>query len=216
MRPLSLAALVSGSGRNLQSIIDAIDRGELNAKVEVVISSRADAYALERARQCGIPTVVIPRREHRDLNVFSQAILCALAPYKIDLIVLCGFLSFLSPELLERYRGRVMNIHPSLLPAFGGKGAFGHNVHQMVTDHGVKVSGCTVMFVDEGEDTGPIIVQRAVPVLEDDDAETLAARVMEAEGQAYPEAICLFGEGRLQIEGRRVRILPSNRKEGER
>lgn len=208
MRPLKLAALVSGSGRNLQSILDAITCGEINAKVELVISSRPGVYALERAREHGIPAVVIARREYHDLDAHGQAILAALASYEIDLIVLCGFLSFLSPSLIERYRGRIMNIHPSLLPAFGGKGAYGQNVHQMVIAHGAKVSGCTVMFVDEGQDTGPIIVQKAVPVREEDDAESLGERVMLAERQAYPEAIRLYGEGRLQIEGRRVRISP--------
>ncbi len=215
MRTVRLAALVSGSGRNLQSILDAIEGGELNAKVELVISSRPGVYALERAHSRGIPTEVISRRQHPDLDSFGRAILQALAPHKIDLIVLCGFLSFLSPEVVELYRGRIMNIHPSLLPAFGGKGAYGQSVHQMVIDHGVKVSGCTVMFVDEGEDTGPIIVQKVVPVMEGDTAELLGSRVMQAEWQAYPEAVRLFGEERLQIEGRRVRIT-AQKKEGER
>ncbi len=215
MKRLRLAALVSGSGRNLQSIIDAIESGSLEAKVELVISSRPGVYALERARQHDIPTLVVPRRQFRDLDLHGEAILQALAAYEIDLIVLCGFLSFLSPALVAHYRGRIMNIHPSLLPAFGGKGAYGQNVHQMVLDHGVKVSGCTVMFVDEGEDTGPIIIQKVVPVMDDDDAGRLGERVMQAEWQAYPEAIRLFGEGRLGIEGRRVRIAPQV-KEGER
>ncbi|MGE5653127.1 MAG: phosphoribosylglycinamide formyltransferase [Bacillota bacterium] len=215
MKPLRLAAFVSGSGRNLQSIIDAIQLGDLNARVELVLSSRSGVYALERAQGHGIPSVVVPRRRYPSLDAYGQAIIDTLAPYSIDLIVLCGFLSFLSPTLVRRYQGSIMNIHPSLLPAFGGRGAYGHNVHQMALDHGVKVSGCTVMFVDEGEDTGPIIVQKAVPVMEDDSAASLGDRVMEAEWQTYPEAIRLFGEGRLKIEGRRVRISPPQAKEEE-
>lgn len=208
MAKTRLAALVSGSGRNLQSIIDAIKAGELDATVEVVISSRRKAFALERAGKYGLRTEVVPRQEFETVDQFQQALLACLERYDVDLVVLCGFLSFLSPEIVERYRGRIMNIHPSLLPAFSGRSYFGANVHEKVLDYGVKITGCTVMFVDEGEDTGPIILQAAVPVLDDDTPESLQERVLREEYRLYPEAIRLFGEGRLRIVGRRVFIKP--------
>lgn len=207
MKHLKIAALASGSGSNLQSILDAIDEGSLDAEVSIVVASKPNIPVLDRAARYGIPVVVIPRKQYRDdIENFSLAIEEALAPLGIDLVVLCGFLSFLSERFCRIYAGRLFNIHPSLLPAFGGQGAYGMKVHRMALAHGVKISGCTVMFVDQGQDTGPIIVQKSVPVLEDDTEESLAARVMEAEQQAYPEAIRLFGEGRLQIVGQRVRI----------
>lgn len=207
MRHLKIAAFVSGSGRNLQSILDAIRDGQLDAEVSLVIASRPQIAAIERAERYQIPVLVIPRKQYgKDIAGFSQAIAQALQPYGVDLILLCGFLSFLSPEFCSSYKERILNIHPSLLPAFGGKGAYGANVHQMVLEYGAKISGCTVMFVDAGEDSGPIILQKSVPVLDMDTAETLEARVMQAEQAAYPEAVRLFGEGRLQVVGRRVLI----------
>ena len=207
MRHLKIAALASGSGSNLQSILDAIEDGTLNAEVSVVIASKPHIPVLDRAARYGIPVVVIARKQYKaDIESFSFAIEKALEPYGVDVVVLCGFLSFLSERFCKLYEGRLFNIHPSLLPAFGGQGAYGIKVHRMVLAHGAKVSGCTVMFVDQGHDTGPIIVQKCVPVMEDDTEDTLAARVMEAERQAYPEAIRLFGEARLQIVDNRVRI----------
>jgi len=207
MRHLKIAALASGSGSNLQSILDAIDKGSLDAEVSVVVASKPHIPVLDRAARYGIPVVVISRKQYLDdIENFSLAIEEVLAPLGIDLVVLCGFLSFLSERFCSIYAGRLFNIHPSLLPAFGGHGAYGMKVHRMALSHGVKISGCTVMFVDQGQDTGPIIVQKSVPVLEDDTEESLAARVMEAERQAYPEAIRLFSEGRLQIVDNRVRI----------
>lgn len=206
-----IAALVSGSGRNLQSLIDAIEAGQLDARIEVVIASRAGIPALERARRHGLTCEVVSRKQAPSLEAFQAELQAALARYPVDLICLCGFLSFLSPDIVARYRGRVMNIHPSLLPAFSGKGFYGKNVHAEVLNYGCKVSGCTVMFVDEGEDTGPIILQEAVPVLDDDTPETLEARVMQAEYRLYPRAVALFGAGRLNLVGRRVRILPEMR-----
>ncbi|MCE5195710.1 MAG: phosphoribosylglycinamide formyltransferase [Negativicutes bacterium] len=209
MRHLKIAALVSGSGRNLQSILDAIRDGRLDAEVSVVVASRPRITAIERAERYQIPVRVIPRKQYgQDIAAYSQAIARALQPYGVDLILLCGFLSFLSPEFCDSYKERIFNIHPSLLPAFGGKGAYGANVHQMVLNYGAKISGCTVMFVDAGEDSGPIILQKAVPVLDTDTAQTLEARVMQAEQAVYPEAVRLFGEGRLQVVGRRVLIQP--------
>jgi len=206
-----LAALVSGSGRNLQSLIDAIEAGELDARIEVVIASRSGIPAIERARHHGIPVEVVSRKAAPSLEAFQAELQAALARYPVDLICLCGFLSFLSPDIVARYRGRIMNIHPSLLPAFSGKGFYGKNVHAEVLNYGCKVTGCTVMFVDEGEDTGPIILQEAVPVYDDDTPETLEARVMQAEYRLYPRAVALFASGRLSLVGRRVRILPELR-----
>lgn len=208
MGTLRLVALVSGSGRNLQSIIDAIDRGELEAEIAGVISSRRQAYAVERAKNHGLPVEVVHRKGFASVGEFLAALDEAINRFAPDLIVLCGFLSFLSEATVARYRHRIMNIHPSLLPAFGGKNYYGANVHEKVLEYGAKVTGCTVMFVDEGEDTGPIILQSAVPVLEDDTVESLQDRVLQEEYKLYPEAIRLFAAGRLRVEGRRVRLLP--------
>ncbi|MCL2548585.1 MAG: phosphoribosylglycinamide formyltransferase [Symbiobacteriaceae bacterium] len=204
---LRLAALVSGSGSNLQSIIDVINLGFLDAKVVQVIASKDGIPAEARALANSIPYKVVARSIYgSDVHAMSAAITELLSPLSIDLILLCGYRSFIGESLLRAYSGRIMNIHPSLLPAFGGKGLYGRRVHQAVLDYGVRVSGCTVMFVDAGEDSGPIILQKAVPVEDDDTPETLAARVMEAETKVYPEAVSLFAAGRLKIEGRKVII----------
>jgi len=206
VRHLKLAVLLSGTGRTLENIFDHIAGGRLDAEVVVVGSSRADAYGLERARSRGIPTFVVPSREYRRTSEFSKAIFGELGKYDFDLLLLAGFMCLL--ELPQELIGRAMNIHPALIPAFCGKGYYGHFVHEAVLRYGVKVSGCTVHFVDNIYDHGPIIIQKTVRVLDDDTPESLAARVFEKECEAYPEAIRLFGEGRLKIEGRRVRILP--------
>ena len=204
---LRLAALVSGSGSNLQSIINAIATGSLDAKIVRVVASRAGIKAEQRALQYNLPYTLIQRRQYMDnSDLFCDSIAAELEPLDIDLILLCGFLSFLSEKFVKTYEGRIMNIHPSLLPAFGGKGAYGMHVHKAVLAYGVKISGCSVMFVDNGEDTGPIILQRTVPVLDDDTPDTLAARVMQQEDIAYPEAVRLFAEGRLSIVNRKVLI----------
>ena len=206
MRHLKLAVLLSGTGRTLENIFDHIADGRLDAEVVVVGSSRADAYGLERARSRGVPTFVVPSREYRRTSEFSKAIFGELGKYDFDLLLLAGFMCLL--ELPQELIGRAMNIHPALIPAFCGKGYYGHFVHEAVLRYGVKVSGCTVHFVDNIYDHGPIIIQKTVRVLDDDTPESLAARVFEKECEAYPEAVRLFGEGRLKIEGRRVRILP--------
>jgi len=206
VRHLKLAVLLSGTGRTLENIFDHIADGRLDAEVVVVGSSRADAYGLERARSRGVPTFVVPSREYRRTSEFSKAIFGELGKYDFDLLLLAGFMCLL--ELPQELIGRAMNIHPALIPAFCGKGYYGHFVHEAVLRYGVKVSGCTVHFVDNVYDHGPIIIQKTVPVLDDDTPERLAARVFEKECEAYPEAIRLFGEGRLKIEGRRVRVLP--------
>ena len=204
---LRIAVLLSGTGRSLENLQQEITAGRLHADIAVVVSSKPEAYGLERAKSHGLDGVAVPRREHADLEAFNSAINAVLVPYDVDLVVLAGFLSLYQP--LPALAGRVMNIHPALLPAFGGKGFYGDRVHQAVLDSGVKVSGCTVHFADSRYDHGPIILQTAVPVLDDDTVSSLAARVFAAECEAYPRAIQLFGDDRLRLEGRRVRILPT-------
>jgi phosphoribosylglycinamide formyltransferase 1 len=203
--PLRLAVLLSGSGTTLQNLIDHIEAGTLEASIVVVVASRPDAYGLERAKKHHIEAICIPRRAYRDVRAYDDELNQALARYRPDLIALAGYLHPF--RFTPHYRGRVMNIHPALMPAFCGKGFYGLRVHQAVLDYGVKVTGCTVHFADEEYDHGPIILQRTVPVLDDDTPESLAERVAVEERKAYPEAIQLFTEGRLKVEGRRVRIL---------
>jgi formyltetrahydrofolate-dependent phosphoribosylglycinamide formyltransferase len=206
-RVLNLAVLLSGSGRTLENLQQAILAGRLSARVTIVVSSKSEAYGLVRARHYGINAVAVPRRHYVDLPAFHQAINVVLARYPVDLVVLAGFLSLYAPP--PSLVGRVMNVHPALLPAFGGTGFYGDRVHRAVLESGVKLSGCTVHFADACYDHGPIILQAAVPVEDDDTVESLAARVFEAECTLYPQAIQLFAEGRLRITGRRVRILPA-------
>lgn len=202
---MRLAVLLSGGGRTLENLLACSQRGELPARVAVVVSSREGVRGNDIARAAGLPLVVLPRRQFPSAVAFSEAIWAAIEPYAVDLVVLAGFLSKLT--IPAAYEGRVMNIHPSLLPLFGGRGFYGERVHRAVLEAGVKVSGCTVHFVDEHYDAGPIILQRCVPVLDDDTPESLAERVFAEECRAYPEAIQLFAAGRLRIEGRRVRVL---------
>lgn len=205
-----LAVLVSGNGSNLQAMIDACELGYLPAEIVVVVSSRPQAGALERARTHGIPTQVVSRKLYGDdLPAYSQAMLDAVSPYQPDLVLLAGFMSILTAPFVSTFAGRMMNTHPALIPAFYGKGAYGHHVHQAVLDYGVKVSGASIIFVEEGVDTGPIILQEAVPVQDDDTVDTLSARVLAVEHHLYVEAVKLFAEGRLQLTGRKVRTLPS-------
>ena len=203
--PARLAVLLSGGGTTLQNFLDRIAAGALHAQVAVVIASRPDAYGLERARRADVPALVVARKEHADPGHFNDALHQALDPFAVDLVLLAGFLSLFQPR--ERYAGRVMNIHPALIPAFCGAGFYGAKVHQAVIESGVRVSGCTVHFADDQYDHGPIILQGTVPVLDDDTPDTLAARVHGLERELYPEAIRLWTEGRLRIEGRRVRIV---------
>jgi formyltetrahydrofolate-dependent phosphoribosylglycinamide formyltransferase len=207
-RALRLAILISGSGTTMQNIIDRIAAGELEAEIGVVIASRDGIGGIKRAEKAGLISYVV-ERSSGDLDTFSKRVFTLCEDAGVDLICLGGWLSLL--KIPEKWAGRVMNIHPSLLPSFGGKGMFGQKVHQAALEAGVKISGCTVHFLDEGYDSGPIILQRACPVLEDDTAQTLAARVFEEERIIYPQAIQLFQQHRLKIENRRVRVL----KEGE-
>ena len=202
-----LAVMVSGGGSNLQAILDGIDKGEIDAKVVVVISSKPGVYALERAKQAGVDGIVIAKKDYETQEAFFAANLKALQDYQVEVIVLAGYLSILSPEVVRAYPNRILNIHPALIPSFCGKGYYGIRVHQAVLDYGAKVSGATVHFVDEGADTGPIILQEAVPVLAGDTAEDLAARVLEVEHKLLPRAVALFAKDALQVDGRHVRII---------
>lgn len=203
--PVRLAVCVSGGGRSLQNLIDRINDGRLAASVSQVIASRPRIGAIARAEQAGIPVAVVQRSAWPTLADFSAAVFDPIRRSQADLVVLAGYLSLI--EIPPDYEGRVVNIHPSLIPAFCGRGFHGAAVHQAAIDTGVKVSGCTVHFADMTYDTGPIILQRTVPVLDDDNADALAARVFDAECEALPEAIALYAAGRIQVEGRRVRIL---------
>ena len=201
MTKQKLGVLCSGRGTDLQSIMDAIGRGEVQAEIVVVLADKPDAFALERAEKAGIRAVCINRREYDGREPFEQALIDELEKAGVTLVVLAGFMRILTPLFVRRFAGRIMNIHPALLPSFPGAHA-----HRDVLAYGVKVSGCTVHFVDEGTDSGPIILQAAVPVLDDDTEETLGARVLEQEHIIYPKAIQLYCEGKLMLEGRHVRI----------
>jgi phosphoribosylglycinamide formyltransferase-1 len=202
---LRLAVLISGGGTTLQNLIDHIEAGKLSASIAVVISSRPDAYGLVRAKRHGLEAICIPWKADGDVQVYNDEVNRTLDRFAPDLIALAGFLHVF--RYAAHYRGRVLNIHPSLIPAFCGKGFYGLRVHQAALACGVKVSGCTVHFADEEYDHGPIIVQRVVPVFDHDTPERLAERVAIEERKAYPEAIQLFAEGRLQVHGRWVKIL---------
>ncbi|MEO0086639.1 MAG: phosphoribosylglycinamide formyltransferase [candidate division WOR-3 bacterium] len=201
---MKIAVLVSGRGTNLQAIIDACENGFIPGKVVCVISNVENAYALERAKRHNIPNFVISHKKKERIE-FEKEIIEKLEEFKPDLICLAGFMRVLTSYFINHYRNRIMNIHPALLPAF--KGLYGEKVHQAVIESGAKFSGCTVHFVDEDVDGGPIIIQRIVPVEDEDTPETLAERVLKEEHIAYPMAIRLFAEGRLKIEGKRVKIL---------
>jgi len=205
-QPLRLGVLLSGGGRTLLNVLDEIHAGRLDAEVAVVVASR-DCKGVERATDAGLDVHVVPYKQVPDQETYSAAICELLDGADVDLVCLAGFLSFW--QIPPRYDGQVMNIHPALLPSFGGTGMHGHHVHEAVLARGCKVSGCTVHFVTNEYDAGPIIVQRTVPVLEGDTADDLAARVFEQECRAYPEAIGLFGQGRLRIEQGVVRIAPA-------
>lgn len=206
-QPLSLAVLLSGSGSTLQNLMDRIDDDSLNARVACVIGSRADAYGLERARSRGIPAVFVARKEYSDTPSFSHAVWSEIRKHNVDLVVMAGFMCLL--EIPGDFENRVVNVHPGLIPAFCGKGMYGHHVHEAVIAYGAKVSGCTVHFANAKYDEGPIILQACVPVLDDDTPDSLAERVQAKEREIYPQAIQLIAEGRVAVEGRRVRIRPA-------
>lgn len=200
----NIAVLVSGRGSNLQAIIDNIENGYLKAKITVVISDVGNAYALERARKHGIEAVFINPGNFASKELYEKEVLKVLKKHGAELVLLAGYMRILGKTLLEAFKDRMLNIHPALLPAFPGLHA-----QKQAFDHGVKVAGCTVHFVDETLDGGPIILQRCVEVKGDDTSETLADRILEQEHKIYPEAVKLFVENRLRIEGRKVRIIES-------
>ncbi|MDT8441037.1 MAG: phosphoribosylglycinamide formyltransferase [Desulfuromonadales bacterium] len=200
---LRLGVLASGGGSNLQSIIDRCHDGSLAAEITLVLTNRPDAGALQRAARAGIAHQCIDHRQFSDREAFDRAMIDALRGAGVELVVLAGFMRIITPQFLDAFPQRVINIHPALLPAFPGL-----HVQQQAIDHGARFSGCTVHFVDSGVDTGPILIQAVVPILPDDDADSLAARILEQEHRIYPRAIQLIATGRVRIDGRKVIIDP--------
>ncbi len=201
---LKIGVLLSGEGTSLENLAECIDGGGVPAEIVVVVASKSGSGGLERARRRGIPAVAVPRTQHPDVGTFNDALHAVLEEHGADFVALLGFLSPF--ETRGRFDARTINVHPALIPAFCGKGFYGSRVHAAVLESGVKVTGATVHFVDAHYDHGPIILQEAVPVRDDDTPETLAERVRAAERRLVPEAIRLFAQGRLSIDGRRVRI----------
>ena len=197
----TLGVLISGRGSNLQAILDAIADGRLDGRVGVVVSNKADAHGLERAKNAGVPTAVLSHKDYASREAFDEAVLARLQEHDVDVVCLAGFMRILSPVLVRAFPNRVLNIHPSLLPAFVGLHA-----QRQALEHGVKVSGCTVHLVDEELDHGPILLQATVPVEEGDSEESLSARILEQEHRLYPEAIQLILDGKVRLDARRAVI----------
>jgi phosphoribosylglycinamide formyltransferase-1 len=203
--PLRLGVLASGSGSNLQAILDRCADGSIPARVAVVVGNIPGAKALERAQAAGVPGVLLPHKGAASREAYDEQLVQTLRQHQVELVCLAGFMRLLTPGFLSAFQNRIINIHPSLLPSFPGL----HAVRQAV-NAGVRVSGCTVHIVDEGTDTGPILVQAAVPVLDGDTEETLGARILKQEHRAYPRAISLWAQGRIRLEGRRVKVQAEN------
>lgn len=201
--PIALGVLASGRGSNLQAILDAVAVGHLEARVRIVVSDNADAYALDRARSAGVPAFHVDPRGFGSRESYERRIAELLQQHEVALVALAGYMRIVGPVLLGAFPGRILNIHPSLLPAFPGL-----HVQRQALEHGARISGCTVHFVDAGVDTGPIVIQAAVPVHDADTEELLAERILRQEHRIYPRAIQLFAEGRLRLEGRRVLVDP--------
>lgn len=209
--PIRIGVLLSGKGRgtNLQALLDSCDQGRISGEIAVVISTTPDAPALDRAHARNIPAPTLPRKSYPDDAALDDAILACLNEHRVDLVCLAGYMRKAGARLCAGFRWRMMNIHPGLIPAFCGQGLYGGRVHAAVLEYGAKVSGVTVHFATEEYDAGPIILQKCVPVEEDDTPETLAARILPVEHAAYSEAVQLFAQGRLEvIDSRRVRVLP--------
>lgn len=206
---MNIAVLVSGGGTNLQALIDAQKRGEIkNGKITLVIASKPDAYALERAKQNGIETKVIARKAYDDIHTYTAAVRDALLAAKADLVVYAGFMTILDSQVVEAFPYKMMNVHPALIPSFCGKGFYGLHVHDAVLESGVKLTGATVHFVTEDCDAGPIIMQKAIAVNDDDTSETLQKRVMEqCEWKILPEAVSLFCQGRIKVIDNKTKIV---------
>ena len=209
MRSKRIAVLVSGGGTNLQALIDAQRRGDIiNGEIAAVIASKPGVYALERAKRAGIPGYVVARKDYPSSQAMTAALVDKLKSLDIDLVVLAGFMVILTEEMVRAYPNAILNVHPALIPSFCGAGYYGLHVHEKALEYGVKVSGATVHFVSEECDGGPIVLQKAVEVAENDTPETLQRRIMErAEWVILPRAVSLFCQGRLRVEGRTVRIL---------
>ena len=206
---LNLGVLVSGGGTNLQAIIDSIEAGSLKARISVVICSRAGAHALERAKDHDIEAEVVTKKEFPEKADYDRRLVEILKTHGVELIALAGFMRILTPTFIRAFPGRIMNIHPSLLPAFPGL-----DVQRKAIEYGARFTGATVHFVDEGVDTGPVIIQAALPILPGDTPESLSARILKEEHRIYPEAISLFAHGRLEVRGRSVSIKDARTPEG--
>nr|WP_207721615.1 phosphoribosylglycinamide formyltransferase [Christensenella tenuis] len=204
---LKFAVMASGGGTDFQSLIDAVEAGQIDAEICCLIASKPDIYAIERAKKAGIPTEVIQKKSFDNVKAFDQAILTTLKRYSADFVVLAGYLNIVGPQTISAYENKIINIHPALIPSFCGMGMYGSHVHEAVIAYGAKYSGATVHFVNEEADAGPIILQEVVPVLENDTPEDLAARVLETEHKLLPRAVELMAGGRLRVEGRLVKIL---------
>lgn len=206
IKKVRAVVLLSGGGTTLQNFIDKAERGEIPLEIALVISSKKNAYGIERAKKHNIPVQVIARKDYKEWEDFNAALTAAVDEVNPDLILLAGFLTLFRPG--PKYHNRIMNSHPALIPSFCGHGMYGHHVHQAVIDYGVRYTGATIHFIDEQYDSGPVILQKVVEVLPGDTPDTLAERVQAAEREIYPEAVKLFAEDRLKIQGRCVTILP--------
>lgn len=206
MPRLKIGVLLSGSGTNLQSLIDSTKSGEINGEIAVVISDKEDAYGLERARMNGIDAVFVDAKWYENRTAFNDEIVSVLKKHGVVLVVLAGYLKILSPEFIGEYRNKIINIHPSLIPSFCGKGYYGLRVHEAVIEYGAKITGATVHFVDEEADAGPIILQDAVEVYWDDTPEVLQQRVLKVEHRLLPAAVKYYCDGRIETDGRKVKI----------
>lgn len=206
MPQVKIGVLVSGSGSNLQSIIDNIKLGNINGKIEVVISNKENAYGLERARQHGIDAVFVRPKEFANLEQYDEAIIKELKSRNVDLVVLAGYLKILTSKFIEEYNNKIINIHPSLIPSFCGKGHYGIKVHEAAINYGVKISGATVHFVDEYADTGPIILQETVNVEYSDSSESLQKKILKIEHKILPQAVKYYCDGKIEIIDRKVKI----------
>lgn len=203
---VEIGVLISGGGSNLQAIIDEIGKGDIRGRISLIISNKEDAYGLIRGKNVGIESIFIDPKKFPGMEEYNLELVKEFKKRNVDLIVLAGYLKILSKEFIDYYRNKIINIHPSLIPSFCGDGFYGLKVHQAVIENGCKVTGATVHFVDEGTDTGPIILQRSLEVKDDDTAQTLQKRVLEIEHEILPKAVRLFCENRIEIQDSRTRI----------
>ncbi len=203
---IKIAVLVSGGGTNMQAVIDEINSGNINGDIEIVISSSPDAFALKRAESHGIEGIYIGKDNYPDVEERTEAIIKILEDHEISLVILAGYMSILDKKMVKRFQNQIINIHPSLIPSFCGKGYYGKKVHQAVLDYGAKLTGATVHFVDEGTDTGPVILQKSVEVKQNETVETLAKKVLDIEHQLLPKAVKLYCDNKLVLDGRTVKI----------